>query len=173
MCLKNGEPQKASHCSVCKGKFSLRAPALSLRQQALVVVRNTAFHAVEAWVLGTAAACAAGTAGGALASVGLLSRCALRALQWLDSYATVPSRCWVAAACCVCAMPSAALAALVVTAFHVTFGAVFGFILGLAGGPVLLAHALLTLSRAAGRAASAAAALTFAAAAAAMTRGGR
>jgi hypothetical protein len=44
------------------------------------------------------------------------------------------------------------LAAFLVTAFHVTFGAVFGFILGLAGGPMLLSHALMMLCRAVSRA---------------------
>jgi len=154
---------------VCQGKFSLRAPRLSFRQQALVVVRNVALHAIEAWVLGTAAACAAGTVGGALASLELLSRCALHALQWLDSYATVSSRSCVAAAFCVCALPSAALGALLITAFQITFGAVFGFILGLAGGPVLLTHALLMLCRAAGRALLGQ--LTFGAAVVTMIRG--
>ena len=132
------------------------------------MLRGVAFHTTRAWVLATAAACAAGTAGGVLASADMLCRSLLTLLPWLDRRtATSATFATLASLALPAALPAAAAAAGAVVAFHATFGAVFGLLLGLFGGPLLAAQAALALCRGTGRAAEAAAALVLAAATAA------
>lgn len=166
-CLLDGKADKALHCDVCRGCFSHKPPRLPPRQQALVALRGAAFHAARAWILGTAAACAAGTAGGVLASADFLARALLRFLPWLDERAASSATFATLASLAIpAALPVAAMAASAVVTFHATFGAIFGLFLGVAGGPLLALRVVLALCRGTGRAAEAAATLALAAAAA-------
>ena len=130
-----------------------------------MALRSAAFVAGRAWLLGTAAACVLGAAGGALASGDLLARAALRALLWLDRRAASSAAFTTLASLALpFALPAAVLSASAVVAFHVVFGGIFGLVLGVAGFPVLSVQSLLAAARAAQRVAAAAAALASAAA---------
>jgi hypothetical protein len=150
-----------------------RASAAFCAEHAGVLLRSAAFFACRAWLIGTAASCVLGVAGGALAATDMLVRNAARGLAWLDRRAA-SSAGFTAAASLVlpAAVPAAALVSSAVYGFYLLFGGVFGLVLGVAGGPVLALQAAAAAARAAARAADAAAALAAAAVAAAAARAG-
>lgn len=142
LCLLNGSANKAERCDVCRAPFSAPPPRLSLHQRAQVALNAAAFHTGRTWAYATLAACAMGTGGGVLASADLLARTAYACLVWLDRRAASSAAFSTLAMLALpVALPMASLASSAVVVFHATAGCVFGFMLSVVGGPLVVAHA--------------------------------